>query len=388
MLQKNPTTASERIVLLDVIRGFAVFGILLSNILIFSGFLSTPFSQLGEYSSAGLNHILFYMSNAFVAGKFYPIFCILFGIGFYMQVDKYNKSDKSFVTYYSLRLFILLIIGLMHQIIWPGDIVTRYALVGFLFLLFRNTTYKQDLFLALTFFALFLISGFYYTFYPAVIDGVTKHTAYMTFPGIDNLELIEKLRTEGFSGIYFFYAPFYKSYWAIERLVVNTNNLIGLFFLGGYLYKTDFLNKQALKTRNLIIFFVIGAIGLYLRYYVAYPLRIFDTVFLALFYMCLLAIIYKNAWGRKFLQFLIPVGKMALTCYILQTILCITVFYGVGLRLFAQLPLYQVYLIAIGMLAFQAVFCKLWLNAFQFGPVEWVWRTLTYKKNFSLKNRL
>ena len=388
MQQIQPTTTSERIVLLDVIRGFAVFGILLSNILIFSGFLSTPFSQLSEYSSASLNHILFYLSNAFVAGKFYPIFCILFGFGFYMQVDKYNKSDKSFVTYYSLRLIILLVIGFMHQIIWPGDIVTRYALIGFLFLLFRNTTYKQDLYLAITFFALFLLFGFYFTYFPAAVDGASKHTAYMTFPGIDNLELIQKLRTEGLSGIYFFYVPFYKFYWAFERLVVNTNNLIGLFFLGGYLYKSDFFNKQALKARNLILFFVIGAIGLYLRYYVAYPLRIFDTVFLALFYMSALAMIYKKAWGRKLLQFLVPVGKMALTCYILQTILCITVFYGIGMGLFAQLPLYQIYYIAFAMLAFQAIFCKLWLNYFQFGPVEWLWRTLSYKKNFSLKNRI
>jgi len=253
MLQIIPTGAIQRIALLDVLRGFAVFGILLSNILIFSGFLSTPFSQLGEYSSSGLNHILFYLSNAFVAGKFYPIFCMLFGFGFYMQVAKYNKSDKSFISYYSFRLFILLLIGLLHQIIWPGDIVIRYALVGFLFLLVRNTTHKQDLYLTLIFFALFLISGFYYTFYPTVVEGATKHTAYMTFPGIDNLELIEKLRTEGFSGIYFFYAPFYKSYWAVERLIVSTNNLIGLFFLGGYLFKTDFLNKQALKKGNLII---------------------------------------------------------------------------------------------------------------------------------------
>jgi len=311
---------------------------------------------------------------------------MLFGYGFYMQVAKYNKSNKSFVAYYSQRLLILLLIGILHQVIWPGDIITRYALVGFLFLFVSNTTHRQDLYLAISFFIIFLAVGFYPILFPAATAGESvKSMSYMSFPGIDTVELIEKLRTDGIAGMYYFYAPFYKSYWAAERLLVNTNLLIGLFFLGGYLFKTDFLNKQALKKRNLLIFFVIGVIGLYLRYYVAYPLRIVDSLLLGLFYMCLLSLIYKKALGRKILQFLIPVGRMALTCYILQTVLCIYAFYGVGFGLFAQIPLYQVYFIAIAMLVLQTVFCKLWLNTYQFGPVEWLWRCLSYGKFIPIK---
>lgn len=382
----KPTAASERIAYIDMLRGFAVFGILLSNILIFSGFLSTPFTDLGAYTSAGINHVLFYLSNAFVLGKFYTIFCMLFGYGFYMQAAKYNKSDKSFVTYYARRLLILLFIGLLHQFIWPGDILTRYALVGFLFLFVIKTTYKQDLYLALTFFSIFLVLGFYPQLFPAPeLAPKTKPLSYMSFPGVDPLELIQRLRTEGLSGMYYFYIPFYKSYWSLSRLAVNTNILIGLFFLGGYLYKTDFLNKGIFKTRNLIIYFVIGLIGLYLRYYVAYPFRIFDSLFLALFYMGILRLIYKKKAGRKFLHFFVPLGRMALTCYILQTILCIYTFYGLGFGLFAQLPLYQVYFVALAMLVIQVVFCKLWLSIYHFGPIEWVWRSLSYGKRIPLK---
>ena len=161
--------------------------------------------------------------------------------------------------------------------------------------------------------------------------------------------------------------------------------LIGLFFLGGYLFKTDFLNKGIFKTRNLVIYFTIGLIGLYLRYYVAYPFRILDSLFLALFYMGILRLIYKKKTGRKLLHIFVPLGRMALTCYILQTVLCIYTFYGLGFGLFAQLPLYQVYFIALAMLVIQVVFCKLWLSRYYFGPIEWVWRSLSYGKRIPLK---
>jgi uncharacterized protein len=381
--QKAPTTSSERIELIDVIRGIAVFGILFANIVIFSGYVFTPFTSLSLFKYAQLNETLHYLSNVFVSGKFYPIFCMLFGYGFYMQVSKFGGSDKSFVRYFSRRLFFLVLIGMLHQLIWPGDVVTIYALVGFVILLARKTTYKQDLYLAITFFILHILAGFY----PLLLSSgeSTKAIAYFSLPGIENTQLIEKVRTEGVYGMFFFYIPYYKTLWSFLRLISTIPSVIGLFFMGGFLFKSGFLNNHALKVRNVIIFFILGAIGTYLRFYIAYPLRIIEALFWGLFYMGILAMIFKTNFGKKLLQIFIPVGRMALSCYILQSILCIFIFYGFGLGLFAQVSLHLTFLIAFGILLIEAIACKLWLRKFKFGPIEWIWRCLSYRKIIQIK---
>lgn len=383
MLQKSPTAPTERIELLDAIRGIAVLGILFANIQIFSGYAFTPFTLLSSFKSAPLNETLQYLSNAFVSGKFYPIFCMLFGYGFYMQVKKYKEDDKSFIRYFSKRLFFLLLIGILHQLIWPGDVVTIYALVGFIFLLARKTTYKQDLYLAITFFIIHIIAGFYPLFIST--GEAIKPIAYLTLPGIDNLQLIETVRNNGVSGMFSFYILYYKILWSFERLISTIPSVIGLFFMGGYLFKSGFLNHHALKARNVIIFFIVGAIGSYLKFYIAYPLRIIESLFLGLFYMSIFAIIFKTNFGKKLLQIFIPIGRMALSCYILQSVFCIFIFYGFGFGLFAQIPLSQILLIAIAIQMVQAILCKLWLKKYRFGPVEWFWRCLSYGKRISIK---
>lgn len=386
--QKLPTAPSQRVEIVDIVRGFAVFGILLSNILIISGFLFTPFTDLAQFKSASLNDTLYLISQYVVSGKFYPLFCILFGYGFYMQVAKYNSGEKSFVRYFLWRLFILLIIGILHQLIWPGDVVTTYALVGFLFLLARKTTAKLDVIFAVIFFLIYLGVGLYpwiLSLGSNEVHEAVKPLARFQFPGVDNLTIIDKVRNEGVSGMYYFYFPQYKFLWSFARLRFTTHSIIALFFIGGYLYKTDFFNSSALKIRNLIIFLVLGAIGNYLWFNVAYAFRIIDNLFLSLFYMSLLSIIFKTNLGAKILRFMIPMGRMALTCYILQSVLSIFVFYGFGLGLFAKLPLYQVFLIAFGILAIEAVLCSLWLKKFKFGPIEWAWRCLSYKKWIPIK---
>jgi len=381
-----PTPQNKRIPLIDMIRGFAVFGILLSNILIFSGFLYTPFSILNTFKGSGFNQVLYFINNGLISGKFYPIFCILFGYGFYMQVAKY-KND-SFSTYYARRLFFLFLIGLLHQIIWPGDVVTIYALVGVMFLLFQKTSAKQDLILAIFCFLLCLGVGLWPTIFPPdnlVIEGGTKQIAYFSLPGIDPFQLINKIKTNGISGMYYFYFPQYKFIWSPSRLIFTIPSVIGLFFIGGFLFKIDFFNKAALKIKNTILFFIFGAIGSYLCHYVAYPFRIIDNLFLSLFYISLITIFMNRKTGSKILSIFIPIGQMALTSYILQSILCVFIFYGFGFKLFGSLSLSFIYLIAIAILAFQVIFSMLWLKKFRFGPLEWIWRCLSYKKRLSIK---
>ena len=117
-----PTTATNRIELLDILRGFAIIGILFSNILILSGYIFTPFSDLEKMHLPNLNNSLNIVINSLVRGKFYPILMMLFGAGLYMQFRKSNENG--FLKFYSWRMFVLILIGLVHQTFWAGDVVT------------------------------------------------------------------------------------------------------------------------------------------------------------------------------------------------------------------------------------------------------------------------
>ncbi len=386
---KSPTLPGERDGFIDSLRGVAVFGILLSNILIFSGFLFTPFIRLEQYGLPELNGFLYTLSQIFISGKFYPIFCILFGYGFYMQVQKFSRADSPFLSYFSKRLFYLLIIGLLHQLIWPGDVVTTYALIGFMFLAVRNSSQKQDLLLAIVFFLVSFFIGLIPFLFPpatAVVQSAVQPISYFSFPGVENAELIQQVRHGGISGMYYFYKPQYTFLWSTTRLIRTTPSVIALFFLGGFLFKSGYIKNHIHKTRHLVSLLLIGAIGTILYLNVAYGFRLIDNLFLSLFYIGFLARLQRMGIGKWILNRFIPVGRMALTSYILQSVFCIMIFYGIGgIGLFARLALYQVYLIAAVILLIQIVFCNLWLNRFRFGPVEWIWRCLSYQKWITLR---
>ena len=385
--QNAPTAPGERILLLDALRGVAVFGILLANILIFSGFVFTPFSVLEQFDGAKLNHTLYTMSKILISGKFYPVFCILFGYGLFMQTEKFKLLKASIFTFYARRFSVLLLIGLLHQIIWPGDVLTVYAPVAFFVLFFRNASTKQTLLLAIVFFLLYFAIGMYpYVFTPSASARVLpEQIAHFSLNGIDPFQIKEIVQNQGIKGMYRFYAPQYQFIWSASRLLFTTPSVMALFFVGGLLFKIDFLNIGAPKLKNSFVFLLLGGLGTYLHIYVAYPFRIVDNLFLSLFYITVIARLFKSKRGVNLFKPFIPVGKMALTSYVMQSLMCIFAFFGFGLKLFGSLPLYQIYLLALAMLTFQMLFAKIWLKKYCYGPLEWVWRSLSYKSHVPLK---
>ena len=117
--------------------------------------------------------------------------------------------------------------------------------------------------------------------------------------------------------------------------------------------------------------------------YVSWYFRIIDNLFLALAFISLIALIVKTKRGKKALSFLSPLGRMALTNYIMQSIIGIIIFYGIGFGLYASLPLYMVIIIGIFILIFQIIFSQYWLKHHEYGPIEWLWRRLSYGKQIS-----
>ena len=387
--QFTPTTTGKRIDILDIIRGLAVFGILLSNILIISGFYLTHFSVLETMHLPQLNNILYIFSIHSIIGKGYPLFCILFGVSFYMQYQKYKDNEKSFTKFYLWRMLLLFAIGIMHVFIWPGDVIHYYALLSLFLIPFRRIKAKMMLIISVLLLITSMGIGIYDShFAKTESKQKTEAVSSLQFEGVEFFDLKDKIQNEGVSGMWYFNKQQYNKLYNFGRLKTIIPSIIALFFLGMFLFAKGLITDKMYHWKYLLSFLFLGLIGKVLMFYVDFNLRIIENIFMSLFFISLLGIAYKTRLGKQLLAFLKPVGKMALTNYILQSFLAIFVFYGVGLGLFAEIPFYGIYLIALAILALQTIFSYFWLSQFRFGPVEWVWRTLTYNKNFSLKNRL
>lgn len=375
-----PTQPENRIELLDVLRGFAIAGVLLSNILIFSGYVFTPFSELRNMHLAELNSTIEMIINLIVKGRFYPILMILFGAGLYMQ---FKKSDKEgFLKFFIRRMLLLVLIGIVHTTFWAGDVVTVYALFAFLLIPVRRLKIRGYLLISVVLFVIHIISAYMLTnYYSSVVSEGTERIAQFQYSGIEPNDLINNVRNNGVGGLKFITTTQLEFLWSIPRYARVTPTTLLLFILGGYLFGSGFFTEKAHKLKYMIPFFVIGLIGTYFMYYVSWIYFSFiGNTFMALAYISLVAFAINKVKAQRLIKSMIPIGRMALTNYIMQSIICVLIFYGVGLAYFAKLPLYMVYIISIVILIFQIQFSKFWLRKYKFGPVEWIWRRLSYGK--------
>jgi uncharacterized protein len=143
MTINKPIEPTKRIEIIDILRGFALLGIIFMNMSFFSGYAFMSFEELKQISNFPLDEKLHTFLEIIVTAKFYTIFSMLFAIGFYIQYNK-NKDDYvSFLSTYRRRLFILLLIGLVHGLFWSGDILLTYSIFGFILILFRNVKPKN-----------------------------------------------------------------------------------------------------------------------------------------------------------------------------------------------------------------------------------------------------
>jgi uncharacterized protein len=367
MLQ--PTT--ERIALLDILRGFALLGVLAVNILDFSsplfmpGYVAPGFSPLEEFAQGA---ILF-----FATGKFYLLFSFLFGLGFATQMRRTSKTEQAFVPFYLRRLFILFVIGVLHGVLlWHGDILSTYALAGVALLALRNwkTSHLWVLVVLclIVSFAFFAASGEFSEW-----QGTEMNAAAMT-QLIQNASWTQMVQFR------------VESADQLALMIVQVPSVFAMFLIGlmvgrdGYLERMDSM-RPVIRRAGWVglaiglpanLAFVIG-LSLENPLLTAVGMSI-GAPALAVFYVSL---IVQNA-AR--LGWLAPVGQMALTNYLTHSLVCTTVFYGYGFGLYNRLSPVLTLLLVFVIFGVQVVFSRVWLRYFRFGPVEWLWRSLTYGK--------
>ena len=390
----NPTTGRQRFNELDALRGFALMGIALANFPEF-GLWTFMSSQAQEaLPTAGIDQVVRFLQYMFVDGKFYTIFSVLFGIGFGIILQRH--SPKLFYR----RMAVLLLIGFIHlMFIWNGDILTLYAAGGLLLPLFLRCRMRTLLTIAV---ALILL--------PVALD------IYQQTAGID------------------FAAPLYEAWWrqAARSGITEDNFATWLRDADGYAAVWEFLKQGAIermwefasshrlpKVLGLFLFgYCIGRarlfarldelrpqLGLALKWTAAiglpasalyawsatnghpwgtaaHSLLYVVSVFpLGFAYMCIIGL-----WSKPFLG-LRWAGRMALTCYITQSVIGIILFYGIGFGLGTSLGLVHIELIALAAFLLEVLLSCLWLRFFRFGPLEWLWRMLTYGHYLPLRQQ-
>lgn len=401
----SPVHSKERYIILDALRGLALFGICLANFSEFSLYSFLHADVAAEMPTAGLDRVLRYLQYIFIDGKFYTLFSLLFGIGFSIIIaNAMRKQTNGFRIFYR-RMGILLVIGFLHlMFIWSGDILILYALLGLLLPFLRNVSNKGLLtisalllLLPIAVDALISISGINPS---APVVGVQQY--FCAKYGITDANFAFWLRdADNYAEVFQF---------LIQGALVRVQEFIdgnryfkvmGLFVLGFYigrnrLYARLDENRTLLK-RVLIYGSGIGfpASILYAwsamnghpwgltGHSVLYAVSIYP---MGLAYIAGICLWYTYHKESVFFRILAAPGRMALTNYIGQSVFGILIFYGIGFGMGADMGLVYVLLIATGVYLAEVAFSHLWLHYFRYGPLEWVWRMLTYgSKSVSLK---
>lgn len=406
MTNITPTQPVNRIISLDVLRGFALLGILIMNMTSYALVSANYTNPMAEGPLTGADEYAFIFSYLFANQKFMSLFSILFGAGILLMSERMIAKGKSPGQRHYFRNFWLLLFGLAHAYcIWYGDILVPYALCAIWVFLFRKKSPKT---LFIWAGVLSAIAAFINIFFGMTFDFMPPESAAEICG--DWTPSIEKVNAEvaAYRGSWSDQMPF-RTAMAImlETLVFFTSfiwHITGLMLIGMGLYKLNILSalrSNSFYKKMMLYGFGIGliltSIGLYQNYQHNWsceysfflggvPLFL-GGLPIALGYIGLIMFLCKGSFYNTLKKWLAPVGQMALTNYLMQSIIATFIFYGYGLGLFATVGRAEQLLYVLGIWIFQIIFSHWWLKQFRFGPFEWLWRSLTYWKMQKMKKQ-
>jgi len=396
--QAGPIDSAERSALLDSLRGWALCGILIANMVAFIGFPFLDEAGRARTIGSGLDDIAELLIEWLIVGKFYSIFSLLFGIGFAIQLGRLESRGEG-VPRYLRRLAVLFLIGMFHMLLmWLGDIVALYALMGAVLLLFRKLSDRALVRWAIALWAI-----------------PVAWSALIHFGGINLADPIYGLglRTLASWGIDVSVGPFEyyrdtgfwqalpvrpgEAWFRLGDLVyqMRFTKVLGMFLIGLWVGRkaiyanldqyAALLRKVATWGLGLGLPVSLGKAVLAMWPGESRPelefatelCYVIGTPILALGYAASFALLWRS--GRKALiGWAAPAGRMALTNYLMQTVFQSIFFYGWGFGMIGVFGLAFVFPLSAAWFAIQVGYSRWWLSRYRFGPVEWLWRSLTY----------
>jgi uncharacterized protein len=398
--QATPVTLDERILFIDVLRGLALFGILAANMRAFVAPLDA-YMNINALFPGRADVIAQGVINVFFQGKFISIFSFLFGLGFAMQMSRAEARGARFLRFYPRRLAALAVFGIIHgALIWAGDILLTYALAGAILLLFRNRRQKTLLYWAASLLCLPVLAGTalfiaYHTSLhrkwmdPKPLDLTKWHhiTAIYAHGSLRQIAWQNWIE--------------WKTDLPVQAFAIYT---AALFMLGMWVWRAGIVQRLPELVpvlRKICVWCV--AIGLALSLYTTIVLIVTPPLIVSIWrwfagilwlpgshilaagYMAGLAVLFQHPVWRARLTPFAAIGRMALTNYLLQSLLCTVFFEATGL--YGKIGPAAAIIPTILLYAAQLPFSLWWLRRYRYGPMEYLWRILTYGKMPALRRR-
>lgn len=388
MTSTLPTEQKDRAILVDVIRGFALIGVLIAN---FTSYINqqTPKPILNSISSS-FDTSLMNINSIFFEWKFFTLFSILFGYGFGLILESLERKNINPNSFFARRMFWLFIIGCIHSLFWWADVLHLYAMSGIILLLFRKKSNRSILFFAVLFMLIV----------PVLVSYAFRNQPE-TFTEADIQSLYNQYKQGNIFDVFKFNIGFYYRMFIISGSdlhdIIQT---LGRFLLGYFLLriklfhyvetKKDLFKKVALLTAPwMIAYFIIRWLLLkemfHANKFILSPLLSLGILSTTCFYVSVLVIAYIYFGMDKFFTALQALGKMTLTNYFMVSTFLIILLYGFGFDKLGELPMHNIWLYALVWLFIEVVFSTFWLKKFRYGPAEWIWRQLTYGKRLQLR---
>ncbi|MCK5127705.1 MAG: DUF418 domain-containing protein [candidate division Zixibacteria bacterium] len=405
-----PIQSSQRIVSLDVLRGTALLGILVINIGVYALPGDSQFSPLLVGGTGSLNLSIWGIGTLLFFQKMMALFSMLFGAGIVLQLSKNSDNESLVSKIFFRRQRWLIIIGLLHAyLFWWGDILFFYGVCGIIVYLFRNLKARSIIITGLLIMCVTVplfwgISALMEysrdmmtTGEEGSLSNVWKEASASFNPTPEDLQKEIDDHTGSYNDLFFARA---------ERAIMAQTGMLlfyamwrvcGLMLIGMGLMKLRFFTAE-LPVRTYAITLAIGyGIGFLLSVFGLYSiitsgydpivgLRVMGvddyigSLFVSIGHASLIMIIIKSEVLMFLTDRLAAIGRVALSNYLFHTLVFTTVFYGYGLGLFGRFERFELALMVLAMWLFQLIVSPIWLRFYRFGPFEWLWRIVTYRK--------
>jgi len=409
-----PTPEASRIIALDVLRGFALFGILLLNILGFGLPGAAYFNPVVDGATSGWNFYTWASVDVLFEGSMRCLFSILFGAGVVLFTT--GDNAKGAAIYYR-RNFWLLILGLVNVMVllWEGDILVTYALSGAMLFLVRHKSPRWLIAASMVLIALMSVQYLVMSYglnelrdqarsaislsqsdseaNKAVQEWQELNQEFSPDAAAIDIELAS--RRESYGSAWHLVMKKVPDLYLFQLPVIMLLDALAMMLLGMALFKADVLSagrSHSFYIKLLVIGFTMGlSINLYevirsvssnfdllVTFSFTRPTYQLGRLGMAAGYLGMVMIICQSGYLPWLTRKLAAVGRMALSSYLAHSLICLFIFTGAGFGLVGQMERWMLYVVVLAIWVFQIIFSDWWLSMYRFGPVEWVWRALTY----------
>ncbi len=390
-----PVTGGERIDSIDVLRGFALCGVLLMNMQAYAMPFCAYMNPTSYKNEGTLNFVLWSINHLLADGKFITIFSALFGAGIVLMTSRATERTGRSAGIHYRRMGWMLMFGCLHGVfLWHGDILMLYAICGMAAFLFRR---RGVVLLVIVGFVLLCIASLFMLGFPSFMEHMPpeelQEMQTMWAPSPEAIQVEE----EAYRGGYFEHLPVRFKSWTqmFGFLIFFGWRILGVMLLGMALFKSGVFS--AAKSKGFYVAAIVLGFGCGLPI-TAYGIRfnnaggwdmaqgmgpagLFNyagSLFVAFAWIGVIMLACQSNGLRAFKYRFGAVGRMAFTNYIMHSVICTTLFYGHGFGLFGRVDRLGQLLIVLAIAALQLWYSPLWLSRFRFGPLEWAWRSLTY----------